>query len=159
MTTPTLSSEHLELVVPAKLERRLSTVGGHVLRYGLVALLLLWGGMKFTAFEAEGIRDLVGNHPLMRWMYPAFGIRGASGIIGVVELSAALLMATRRWSPRASAAGSLIAAFTFLVTLSFLVTTPNALSPENPIGGFLMKDVILLGAALWSAGEALRARR
>jgi hypothetical protein len=37
------------------------------------------------------------------------------------------------------------------VTLSFLVTTPNA-----PIG-FLMKDVILLGAALYTAGEALAA--
>ena len=145
--------------VPSNMETRLRTIGGHVLRYGVVALLLLWGGMKFTAFEAEAIRDLIANHPLMSWMYPAFGVRGAAAIIGVVEVSAAVLMATRRWRPRASAIGSMLAAGTFLVTLSFLVTTPNALAPENPIGGFLMKDVILLGAALWSAGEALGAAR
>ncbi|MEJ7733156.1 MAG: DUF417 family protein [Polyangiaceae bacterium] len=53
--------------------------------------------------------------------------------------------------------GSLLAAGTFLVTLSFLVTTPGAFSPENPMGGFLMKDLILLGAALFTAGEALAA--
>jgi reactive chlorine resistance protein C len=137
--------------------RRLTGGGTHVLRYGLVALLVLWGGMKFTDFEAEGIRPLIEHHPLMSWMYPAFGVRGASAIIGVVELIAAALIATRRWRPRASAIGSLVAAGTFLVTLSFLVTTPGALAPDNPIGGFLMKDLILLGAAVLTAGEALAA--
>jgi uncharacterized membrane protein YkgB len=133
---------------------KLTSLGTHVLRYGLVALLVLWGGMKFTAFEAEGIRGLVGNHPLLSWMYPAFGVRGTSAIIGSVELVAAILIALRHWNPRLSATGSLIAVATFVVTLSFLVTTPGALSPENPIGGFLMKDLILLGAALYTAGEA-----
>jgi hypothetical protein len=39
----------------------------------------------------------------------------------------------------------------FVVTLSFLVTTPQ------PPTGFLMKDLILLGAALYTAGEAFAA--
>ena len=47
----------------------------------------------------------------------------------------------------------------FVVTLSLLVTTPGVLAPTNPMGGFLMKDVILLGAALFTSGEALRATR
>jgi reactive chlorine resistance protein C len=42
-------------------------------------------------------------------------------------------------------------------TLSFLITTPGALSPTSPLGGFLLKDVILLGAALYTAAEALEA--
>jgi reactive chlorine resistance protein C len=86
-------------------------------------------------------------------------VRGASGLIGVVELAAALLMCTRRWKPSWSAVGSLIAAATFLVTLSFLFTTPGALSPVSPFGGFLIKDVILLGASLATAAEALAAAR
>jgi uncharacterized membrane protein YkgB len=45
----------------------------------------------------------------------------------------------------------------FLVTLSFLITTPNVFAPSSPWGGFLMKDLILLGAALSTAAEALRA--
>jgi uncharacterized membrane protein YkgB len=77
----------------------------------------------------------------------------------VVELVAALLICTRRWAPRLSAAGSLIAAGTFLVTLSFLITTPGVLAPTNPFGGFLMKDIMLLGAALYTAAEAIEAAR
>lgn len=133
-------------------------VAGHVvLRYGLVALLLLWGGLKFTTMEAEGIRPLVEHSPLMSWMYPAFGISGASAIIGIVELIAAVLMALRRFWPTLSALGSLLATCIFAVTLSFLLTTPGVFAPDNPFGGFLMKDIVLLGAALATAGEALSA--
>ena len=139
---------------PDHSRHRLVTIGTGVLRYGTAALLLMWGAFKFTAFEAEGIRPLVEHHPLMSWMIPAFGLRGTSGLIGVIEIAAAVLMCTRRWSPRLSMAGSSIASATFVVTLSFLFTTPDALSPSNPLGGFLMKDLILLGAALYTAGEA-----
>jgi uncharacterized membrane protein YkgB len=47
----------------------------------------------------------------------------------------------------------------FLVTLSFLFTTPGALSPASPFNGFLLKDVFSLGAGLVTAAEALRAAR
>ena len=139
--------------------RWLARTGRAVLRYGLAALLLLWGSFKFTGFEAEGIRPLVEHSPLLHWLYPLLGVRGASALIGVVELVAALLICTRRWAPRLSAAGSLIAAGTFLVTLSFLITTPGVLAPTNPFGGFLMKDIMLLGAALYTAAEAIEAAR
>ena len=139
--------------------RHLATAGRAVLRYGLVALLLMWGGFKFTAFEAEGIRPLIEHSPLLHWLYPLLGVRGTSSLIGVVELVAALLICTRRWRPALSALGSLLAAGTFFVTLSFLLTTPGVLAPTNPFGGFLMKDVILLGAALYTAAEALEAAR
>jgi uncharacterized membrane protein YkgB len=135
--------------------RRLARVAQALLRGGLVVLFLMWGAFKFTRFEAEGIRPLIENSPLLSWLYPLLGVRGASGLIGVVEITAALLMVTRSWAPRLSAVGSLLAAGTFLVTLSFLVTTPGVLAPENPFGGFLMKDVLLLGAALFTAAEAL----
>jgi uncharacterized membrane protein YkgB len=143
---------------PARTQR-LTTIGRGVLRYGLVALLLIWGGFKFTAFEAEGIRPLVENSPLLRWLYPLVGVRGTSSLIGVVELAAALLISLRHWRPALSAVGSLLAVGTFLVTLSFLFTTPGVLAPTNPFGGFLMKDVMLLGAALYTAAEALEAAR
>jgi uncharacterized membrane protein YkgB len=136
---------------------RLDRVAGAVLRYGLVALLLLWGAMKFTALEAEGIQPLIEHSPLMSWVYALFGARAGSDVIGVVEMIAALLIATRRWKPILAAVGSLLAVGTFVITLSFLITTPQIWEPTNPFGGFIMKDVILLGAALWSSAEALRA--
>jgi len=137
--------------------RHLAAASRAVLRYGLAGLLLLWGGFKFTAFEAEGIRPLVEHSPFLSWLYPLLGVRGTSCLIGVVELMAALLICSRHWSPRLSALGSLLASGTFLMTLSFLVTTPGVFSPTNPFGGFILKDVMLLGAALYTASEALEA--
>ena len=156
-------SEHVHqpifgLFDPARTQH-LAAAGRVVLRYGLVALLLLWGGFKFFEFEAEAIRPLIEDSPLMSWLYPLLGVRGTSSLIGVVELAAALLICTRAWRPDLSALGSLIAAGTFVVTLSFLVTTPGVLAPSNPWGGFLLKDIILLGAALYTAAEALGAAR
>jgi reactive chlorine resistance protein C len=146
-------------VFDTKRTRRLAGVGRAVLRYGLVALLLLWGSFKFAEFEAEGIRPLVEHSPILSWVYELLGVRGGAGAIGVIEIAAAVLIALRRWRPDLSALGSLLAAGTFLVTLSFLVSTPGVFAPTNPFGGFLMKDVILLGAALDTAAEALDAAK
>jgi uncharacterized membrane protein YkgB len=141
---------------PDRIER-LAALARGVLRYGLIALLLFWGGLKFLEFEAQAIRPLVDHHPLMSWMPAVFGVRGTSAVIGVVEIAAALLMCLRRWRPDLAAVGALIATGTFVVTLSFLITTPGAFAPESPIGGFLMKDIGLLGAALATAADALAA--
>jgi uncharacterized membrane protein YkgB len=149
----------LFVVFDTKRTQRLAGVGRGVLRYGLVALLLLWGSFKFAEFEAEGIRPLVEHSPILSWVYPLLGVRGGAGAIGVIEITAALLIALRRWRPDLSALGGLLAAGTFVVTLSFLVSTPGVLAPTNPFGGFLLKDVILLGAALDVAAEALQAAR
>jgi uncharacterized membrane protein YkgB len=138
---------------------RLAALGRGVLRYAVVLLLLLFGALKFTELEAQGIRPLVEHHPLMRFVYLGFGVRGGSAVIGVIELVAAVLMSLRRYRPALSALGSLLAAATFTVTVSFLATTPGVFAPDNPFGGFLMKDVVLLGAALYAAAEALGAAR
>jgi uncharacterized membrane protein YkgB len=145
---------------PAALGRRagvLRHAGLLTLRYGLVSLLVLWGAFKFAAFEAEGIQPLLAHSPFLGWMYGVFSVRGASSVIGVVEITTGLAIAMRRWFPAVSGIASLVASAIFLVTLSFLFSTPGVLEPTNPSGGFLMKDLLLLGAALFTAGEALGA--
>jgi uncharacterized membrane protein YkgB len=137
----------------------LQRLGLAVLRYGLVFLLLLFGSFKFAAFEAEGIRPLVAHSPLMSWMHAVLGVRGASDVIGVVEIATGLGIATRHWWPRVSGLAGLVASGIFVVTLSFLVTTPGILDPGDAMGGFILKDLLLLGAALFSAGEAFAASR
>jgi uncharacterized membrane protein YkgB len=83
-------------------------------------------------------------------------IQRGSELIGIVELAIGLLIAIRHWSPKLCAVGSSGAILMFLTTLSFLVTTPGL---DSGTQGFIMKDVFLLGAAVWSAGEALRPAR
>lgn len=153
-------------IVPILLEGRLvsllQTSGVHLTRYGLVLVFLWIGGMKFTNYEAEGIRPFVENSPLMSWLYQIFSVSQFSAILGVVEIVVGLLIATRPVWPRLSAYSSLAAAGMFVGTLSFIVTTPGwepslgfpALSVP---GQFLLKDAVLLGASLWTAAEAWQA--
>lgn len=135
--------------------QRLTDIGTGVLRYGLVFLLVVIGSMKFFAFEAKGIQPLVAHSPFLGWMYQFLSVQGVSNFFGLFEITTGVLIALRRFSPKASAIGSLAGIVIFLTTLSFLFTTPGALAPGSDVGGFLMKDIILLGAAIWTAGEAL----
>jgi len=130
----------------------LQKTGLAMLRYGLVAILLMIGATKWTAAEADAIRPWVSHSPFLSWIYSIASVQGTSEIIGIVEIVAAVLMGLRRWSPTACVGGSALACGTFLITLSFLVTTPQQ-SPDAQ--GFLMKDFFLLAAAIWSMGEAL----
>jgi len=97
-------------------------------------------------------------------MYSVMSVRTASMLIGTVEIIAGLMIATRSFAPKISAVGSIIAIGIFLVTLHFLLTTPGVWQPgygfpfPSPMPGqFIAKDLALLGIAIWSAGEALRA--
>jgi uncharacterized membrane protein YkgB len=137
-------------------DRRLSQVGGVIARYGLVFIFVMFGLFKFTPEEAAAIQPLGAHSPLFFWLYSWATPQTASNVIGVMELSFAALIALRRFLPLLSAVGSLATAFALLTTLSFLFTTPQL---DAGFQGFIYKDVVLLGAALWSAGEALAAAR
>lgn len=138
------------------LDRRLSQIGGIVSRYGLVFIFVAFGALKFTPQEAAAIQPLGAHSPVFFWLYSWASPQTASNVIGVIELSFAALIALRRFAPLLSAIGSLGTAFALLTTLSFLFTTPGM---DPNFQGFILKDVVLLGAALWTAGEALRAAR
>lgn len=140
-------------------------LGAFLIRYGLVLVLGWIGAMKFTAYEAEGIKTLVETSPFMSWMYKVLSLQATSNVIGVAELTAAVLIAIRPLSPKLSAIGSVLAVFTFLTTLTFLFSLPGwekslggfpALSGS---GGFLLKDTVLLGAALFTLGDSLSSEK
>src|SRR3954453_5453347 len=142
--------------------QEVEAVGRELARYGLVVVVGWIGLMKFTAYEAEGIRPFVAHSPLMSWVYGLMSVQGFSAMLGVIEVTIALLIAARPFSPRASAVGSALAVGMFLTTLSFLVTTPGVWA--SSAGGFpalsafpgqaLIKDLALLGISLWTLGEA-----
>ncbi|MGA8222660.1 MAG: DUF417 family protein [Candidatus Acidiferrales bacterium] len=145
----------------ARAELKLETLGVSITRYGLVVVLLLIGFLKFTAAEAAGIQPMVAHSPLMSWMYVILSVQGVSNLIGTIEIAVAVLLALRPVSAKASFVGSLGSIVTFLLTTSFLLSTPGAvqLSHGLPVlgdaGQFLIKDVVLLGASFWTAAEAL----
>jgi len=100
-------------------------LGAVFVRYGLVLVLGWIGAMKFTTYEAEGIKTLVQTSPLMSWMYKLLSLQATSNVIGIAELTAAVLIAIRPLAPKLSAIGSVLAVFTFLTTLTFLFSLPG----------------------------------
>jgi reactive chlorine resistance protein C len=146
--------------------QRIESIAGLLARYGLVIVIAWYGGLKFMDYEAQGIEPLVSASPFMGWLYNIFSVHTFSALLGVFELAAAALLAVKPWWPKVSIFGSLLAIMLFVATISFMFTTPGvfvaaqggfpALSLD---GGFLMKDIALLGISVWTLADALRATR
>ncbi|HVO62453.1 MAG TPA: DUF417 family protein [Terriglobales bacterium] len=142
---------------------KFESIGLAVTRYGLVIVLLLIGLAKFTHAETQAIQPLVAHSPFMSWMYSILSTDGVSRVIGIVEITIGLLIALRPVAPKISLVGSLGAIITFLLTTSFLLSTPSAIQFANglsilgDVGQFLIKDLVLLGGSIYVAAEALKA--
>ncbi|MDT5161987.1 MAG: hypothetical protein QOC90_2297 [Mycobacterium sp.] len=108
---------------------------------------------------------LIEHSPLMSWIYDVLSVGGVAKALGTTEIIAAILIALRPFWPKVSAVGSAMAVMLFLGTLSFLFTTPGLVVAHYdgiPVlgaqpGQFLLKDLVLIGVALWTLGEALGA--
>jgi uncharacterized membrane protein YkgB len=146
------------------LSERLIRLGHLISRYGLVIVLAWIGFGKYVKMES---RVLIEHSPLMSWLYDVFSVTFVAHALGTMEIVAAVLIALRPVWPRVSAAGSALAVVLFLGTLSFLFTTPGVISTHAaglPVlsgmpGQFLLKDLVLIGVALWTLGDALREKR
>ncbi len=131
--------------------RKVERVGFAIARLGLVVTIGWIGAMKFTVAEAQGIESLISNSPLMSWLLDLFDLRSVSAGIGVIEVVTAVLIALGAWRPILGVVGGILAIGTFLTTLSFLVTSTtyeHTLPFFSPGGSFIIKDVVLLGAAV-----------
>jgi uncharacterized membrane protein YkgB len=176
-----------------ELAARLDRVGVTVTRIGLVVVLVWIGGLKVFAYEDEGIVPFVANSPFMSFFYkaPAGEYRRhmnregelvpanrewhehngtylfAYGLGSVIVLYG-VLIALHPWLPRVAAAGSFLVFVMSVVTLSFLVTTPECWVPPlgSPEHGFpllsgagrlVVKDAIMAGAALVTMADSAQA--
>lgn len=154
--------ERINIRDVANLLNSVSRIG---LRCGLVVVLVWIGAMKFTAYEAEGISGFVSNSPLMAWAYDFMSHRQFSIVLGIVELTIAVLIAMpKRSNPALIGAGAAVGMF--LITLSFMITTPGVFEPTaggfpalSAIPGqFLVKDFALLGISVRLFADTMNAR-
>ena len=144
--------------------RRIEALAPHLVRYAMVVVILWFGALKFTTYEAEAIQGLVSNSPFVGWLNAVFSVAAVSHLIGTVEIAAALLIAARAFSARLGAVGGLLAVGAFVTTSSFLFSTPGV--SEMSAGGFpvlsvlpgqfLLKDLVLLAVSVWLLGKALK---
>ena len=140
----------------------LSNFADHSVRFTIIIVLAWIGAMKFTAYEAGAIEGLVASSPLTSWLYSVLSLQGASNLIGTVEIATAAALLLAPLHRNIAVIGALGATITFAVTSSFLFTAPVT---EASLGGFpaisvvpgqfLLKDLVLLAAALSLLAKAL----
>ena len=127
----------------------------HLLRASMVVIFLFFGYQKWFEYEAQVLIPYISNGPLIFWMYPAFGVRGASWFLGVAEWLFGALLFLGFWDKRPGILGALGSTVTFITTVTIIPFMPNGWAPSA--GGFpamtgnvafLMKDVVLLAVSI-----------
>ncbi len=172
---------------------------GFILMRVAIAVVFIWiGWLKFAPYEADSITPFVANNPMMSQLYahpeqygPHLTREGelvpaqrawqqanhtyafADGL-GTVEITIGLLvlcgLVPTALGAGAGLAGAALAFATSFVTLSFLVTTPEAWVPAlgdaqhgfpylSGGGRLVLKDVMLLAGGLLVIGDSARALR
>ena len=128
----------------------------HLVRASMVIILLFFGYQKWFNYEAQALIPYISHGPLIFWMYPAFGIRGATYFLGVAEWTFGLLLFLGFWNKQLGIVGALGACFSFIATFTIIPFMPEGWAPSA--GGFpamtervafLMKDLVLLAASFY----------
>lgn len=171
---------------------RVDRLGVVVTRAGLIVVLLWIGGLKAFKYEADGIIPFVANSPTMNflikdpanykthknpegalvpanreWHEENGTYRFAYGLGAVIVLYG-LMLCLHPWLPQVAALGSFLVFTMSLVTLSFLITTPECWVPAlgdtthgfpylSGAGRLVIKDAIMMGAALVTMADSAKA--
>jgi uncharacterized membrane protein YkgB len=127
----------------------------HLVRGSMVLIFLLFGYQKWFEYEAQGLKPFISNGPLTFWMYPVFGLHGASYFLGVSEWLTAALLIWGFWNPRAGIIGAILSVGTFVTTVSIIPFMPDGWDPAAGFPAmsgnvpFLMKDMVLLAVSVY----------
>src|SRR5438128_5799273 len=127
----------------------------HLIRASMVVLFLFFGYQKWFEYEAQVLIPYISNGPLIFWMYPVFGIRGASWFLGVSEWLFAALLFLGFWDKRSGILGAIGSTITFVGTVTIIPFMPNGWDPAAGFPAmagnvpFLVKDIVLLAASIY----------
>jgi reactive chlorine resistance protein C len=157
-----------------------------------IAIVFIWIGLlKFVPYEADSITPMVANSPLLSYFYKhpeqykrhltregqfvqadrewqrENGTYAFSNGLGTVELTIALLVLLNPVSRKAGFIGGLLSFLTPFVTLSFLVTTPEAWVPTlgdaqhgvpylSGMGRLILKDTMMMAGSVLIMADSAR---
>jgi|SRR6218665_222480 len=161
----------------------------HLLRLSVFIVMAWIGGLKAFQYEADGIVPFVANSPFMRFFYAhpdeyashknkegevvpgniawntANGTYTFAYFLGAVIVLIGVVVLAGIWFPRIGLWGGILTFGMSLVTLSFLVTTPEVYVPAiggaehgfpylSGAGRLVVKDVIMMAAGLVIASDS-----
>ena len=128
----------------------------HVVRAAMVIIYFFFGYQKWFSYEAETLIPFIRNGPLISWMYPVFGLQGASWFLGISEWLFGALLFLGFWNKPLGVLGALGSCVTFIMTITIIPFMPDGWNASA--GGFpamqgnvafLMKDVVLFAVSFY----------
>jgi len=128
----------------------------HLIRASMVIIFLFFGYQKFFAYEVDRLIPFISNGPLIFWLYPLLGMRGATLFLGVSEWTFGTLMFLGFWNKPLGILGALGSTGTFIATVTIIPFMPEGW--DAAAGGFpamtgnvpfLMKDIVLLAVSVY----------
>jgi uncharacterized membrane protein YkgB len=128
----------------------------HLVRGAMVLIFVLFGYQKWFQYEAKALIPFISNGPLIFWMYPVFGIRGATWFLGASEWLFGAFIFAGYWNKTIGVLGALGGIASFVSTVTIIPWMPDGWNASA--GGFpamqgnvafLMKDVVLLAVSIY----------
>ena len=128
----------------------------HLLRASMIIIFLFFGYQKWFDYEAQALLPYISHGPLISWMYPVFGVRGATYFLGIAEWLFGGLLLAGYWNKRLGIFGALGSCFSFIATTTIIPFIPDGWAVSA--GGFpammervafLMKDLVLLAVSVY----------
>ena len=128
----------------------------HLVRAAMVIIFFFFGYQKWWAYEVDRLIPYISNGPLIFWLYPALGMRGATFFLGASEWTFGTLLLLGFWNRKLGILGALGSTGTFIATVTIIPFMPEGW--DAAAGGFpamtgnvpfLMKDVVLLAVSLY----------
>ena len=128
----------------------------HLIRASMVIIYFFFGYQKWFDYEAKALIPFFTHGPLISWMYPVFGMKGATYFLGVSDSLFGALLLAGFWNKKLGVLGALGSVATFITTVTTIPFLPDGWAASA--GGFpamvgnvafTMKDVVLLGVSFY----------
>jgi uncharacterized membrane protein YkgB len=128
----------------------------HLIRASMVLIFLFFGYQKWFQYEAQALIPYISHGPLIFWMYPVFGVRGATWFLGVSEWLFGALLFAGFWNKKLGILGALGSCASFIATSTIIPFMPDGWAASA--GGFpamtervafLMKDIVLFAVSVY----------
>jgi uncharacterized membrane protein YkgB len=128
----------------------------HLPRALMVIICLFFGYQKWFEYEAQALIPYISHGPLIFWLYPVFGIRGATRFLGASEWLFGAVLFAGFWNKKLGILGDLGLCFSMISTATIIPFIPDGWAASA--GGFLamtetvaflMKNLVLLGVSVY----------